>query len=306
MENTNKTSTTLTNVEDVLEIKSSKMVEIPTKQITKGPEEIIEEIIDWFRDNDDDFISAIEELDGWNGYLNDDRIYDMWELDDMIGDLKFSEALEKIDTSDFNLCDDYFYYSIYGIRSTDYKDYSDYLDEYFVEALEENRPHIWAIEDNPTLSEYFDELTEARQRDKEQAQKEYTERHGAKSIKLMPGQPPEICYLLSTLKDLQNAVSDHGEPSLIEYSFPFPDSDNMILGNEEAKLIHMEPNRIINGELYCGPIYIVRDDNYGNLIDVPEADINKYLEMFKDPTPPTDEEIEAHFNKAQADFFKWF
>ena len=296
------------SAENVLKITSNKMVEIPINQ-PRTTEEIIESIIEYFKDNEDKFNEALEELDSWNGYLDDDRIYDMYELNDLVGDLPFSEALEKIDTSNFDLCDDYFKYTIWGIQSLSEKDYSDYLDEYIIEDFESNREHIYTIDDTAELSELFDELEEAREREREEEEEknesEYLQTHGAKSIKLLPGEPAEVCYLKSELKALQNAVSDHGEPSLIEYSFPFRDSDNMILGNEEAKLINMEPNRIINGELYCGPIYIVRDDNHGNLTSLSEEDINKYLEMFKDSTPPSDEDIRNQMQQARQ-AFEWF
>ena len=125
-----------------------------------------------------------------------------------------------------------------------------------------------------------------------------------KCIKLMPNQPAEVCTLSDELQALQDAVSDHGEPSLIEFSYPFADdAHNFIMGNEEAKLINMTPNRIINGELYCGPIYIIREGYRGELVSITKDDEKKYLEKFSDPTPPSDEEIENHLSRLYS--FYW-
>jgi hypothetical protein len=52
----------------------------------------------------------------------------MDELDDILGDKKPSEVLQMVDTGNFNYNDNYFYYDIYGIRSTDEKEYFNDVD----------------------------------------------------------------------------------------------------------------------------------------------------------------------------------
>lgn len=51
----------------------------------------------------------------------DDVIYYMEELDEELDDLFYgrsaTDLLNSIDFDNFSLCDDYFYYSIYGLRS---------------------------------------------------------------------------------------------------------------------------------------------------------------------------------------------
>lgn len=70
-------------------------------------------------DNDDDaFIEACNELDSWNGFMNDARCYSMGELDELLGETSPSKILSQV-TQDFNINDDYFYFSIYGLESTD-------------------------------------------------------------------------------------------------------------------------------------------------------------------------------------------
>ena len=104
---------------------------------------LINEIIEYFENDLMLFNEVIEELDSWNGYLGDDRYYYMFELDDLFYNCKVSEFLEKIDVEHFNLCDDYFKYTIYGLRSYEDKDYTDYLDRYFVEELNNNIGHVY-------------------------------------------------------------------------------------------------------------------------------------------------------------------
>lgn len=99
-------------------------------------DELMEKALQELKENDDLFIEVIDELDAWNGYADGFRCYEMCELDELHCGMKLSEFLEKI-TDDFNFRDDYFYYSIYGLESTDDKtalyrenvDEGDLLDE---------------------------------------------------------------------------------------------------------------------------------------------------------------------------------
>lgn len=111
---------------------------------------------------------------------------------------------------------------------------------------------------------------------------EFEEMDGVRALMMQPGFPAVETRLISSLKSLQNAVSDHREPSLIEYSFPYPDQC-MILGNEEAKLINMPLNRVINGEVYAGPVFVVKDDNYGNLMDLSDEEVKIYMDRIGEP-----------------------
>lgn len=122
---------------------------------------------------------------------------------------------------------------------------------------------------------------------------DFDEMSGVKVIMMQPGFPAVITRIRSNLKDLQNAVSDHREPSLIEYSFPYPD-DCMILGNEEAKLINMPLNRELNGELYAGTIFVVKDDGYGNLTDLSDNEIDVYMKRNGQPETFDESAIRAH------------
>ena len=124
-------------------------------------EEIVNAIIEYFKDNEDIFNECIGELDWWNGYLGDDKMYPMDELDELLFHFKPLDLLRLAFNGDFNPNGEYFYFNGYGNLMSSWElDYSDHCDEYFVEALLENRAHIDAIVDNEELSALFDELEE--------------------------------------------------------------------------------------------------------------------------------------------------
>lgn len=138
----------------------------------------IKKIIDFFKENEELFNSCIEELDGYNGFLGDDRYYPMEELNELYRDTEPLEMLYRVfygrddDTwttdahgeksyGEFNPNRNYFYYNVYGnLVSSDYKDYSAYLDYYTIENMSNNRRWINSIEDDAELSALFDELEE--------------------------------------------------------------------------------------------------------------------------------------------------
>lgn len=141
-------------------------------------EKIIDQIIEFFKENEEIFNSCMEELDGYNGYLGDDRYYDMDDLDEFYCDTKPLDLLYRVfygrddDTwttdargdkhyGEFNPNRSYFYYNGYGnLVSSDYKDYSCHLDRYAVEEMIENRRYLYSIEEDEDLSALFDALEE--------------------------------------------------------------------------------------------------------------------------------------------------
>ena len=142
---------------------------------------IIADIIQYFKENEDVFNACMEELDSYNGYLGDDRYYDMDELNDLYSGQEPQEILFRAFygfdadtwTTDsrgdkehgaFNPNRNYFYFNGYGnLVSSDYKDYSDKLDGYAIEAMSEDRNYIDSIEDDDVLTDLFDELEESEE-----------------------------------------------------------------------------------------------------------------------------------------------
>lgn len=142
-------------------------------------EEVIADIIEYFENNEDIFNDCMEELDSYNGYLDDDRYFSMDELDELYNGTEPSELLrraffgydEETYTTDrdgnktygaFNPNREYFRYNGYGnLVSADYKDYSGQLDKYAIEAMDENRSYIDSIDNDEELTALFDELEAA-------------------------------------------------------------------------------------------------------------------------------------------------
>lgn len=140
--------------------------------------EAIKKIIEYFEENESIFNECIEELDSYNGYLGDDRYYEMEMLNEFYNGVDPIEILQRAyfgrdddtwttDSSgnktygEFNPNRDYFTYNGYGnLVSTDYKDYSYKLDEYAIESMFENRSYIDTIESDDELTALFDELEE--------------------------------------------------------------------------------------------------------------------------------------------------
>ena len=141
----------------------------------------IDSILDYFNQHESVFNDAIEELDNYNGYLGDDRIYCMDELDDYFAcqhatDILFrafygydaetwhTDAHGVKEYGPFNPNRDYFYFNAYGnLVSMDHKDYSARLDKYAIMELLEYREQINSINDNAVLSSLFDAIEEAEE-----------------------------------------------------------------------------------------------------------------------------------------------
>ena len=142
---------------------------------TEKLEAIANQVIDWFKNNDDEFVEVIEELDQWDGFLGDDRYYEMDELDEVYDGEEPSEVLRRAfygydedswtydshgekNYGPFNPNREYFHLNGYAnLVSTDYKDYSTYLDEYFIQELIDNRDKLNL---EYRLEELLDELLE--------------------------------------------------------------------------------------------------------------------------------------------------
>ena len=139
-------------------------------------EEIKEEIKVYFENNEEEYNEVIEDLDSYNGYLGDDRYFNMEDLDEFYRDTEPTELLtrafyghdadawdlgrheEKIYQA-FNPNREYFKYNGYGnLISTNYKDYSDRLDNYFIDEIIDNVGNLYSIPD--TIQELIEELEE--------------------------------------------------------------------------------------------------------------------------------------------------
>lgn len=125
-----------------------------------------------------------------------------------------------------------------------------------------------------------------------------------RAVLVEAGLPPTKYYLQTDLYGLQDAVKGHIE------TLPQINDDNFAVafGNEEARLIEMQPNRKFGEDLrnaVCGPFIIVGDNGYGETVSLSHEQIYKYLERFEKPDKFSDKEIEkalaVHFEFVELD-----
>ena len=141
-------------------------------------EQTTKKIIEYFENNEEIFNECIEELDSYNGYLGDNRYYEMEMLNEFYSgqepiDILYRAFYGRDDDTwttdsngnktygEFNPNREYFYYNGYGnLVSSNYKDYTGQLDNYFIESLSENRRYICSMDEYEELTILFDELEE--------------------------------------------------------------------------------------------------------------------------------------------------
>ena len=117
--------------------------------------ELVEKLMNYYRENMEDFANDIEELDDWTGCLYDDKIYPMNDLNELFQGTEPEEILQRAfygydetytkdeQRKPFNPNRDYFYFNGYGnLVSIDKKDYSSYLDNDFIQEIIDNRYNL--------------------------------------------------------------------------------------------------------------------------------------------------------------------
>ena len=106
-----------------------------------------------------------------------------------------------------------------------------------------------------------------------------------------PGKEPSVVRLENDLTALQEAVSIGASYRGLIEIIPLED-DVCILGNEEAKLIGLEPNRRLWSDILCGVFYVVGQDDEGNLCSLSAEHVAYYKEYFAIPELISREEAE--------------
>lgn len=115
----------------------------------------MERILNYLKENEEEFNQLIMDLNSWNGYLGENVYYDMEELNDFYCNTEPLEILRRAfygydeDTStpdnhtEFNPNRNYFTFNVYGnLVSSDYIDYSAYCDKWFVVDMLNNLRHL--------------------------------------------------------------------------------------------------------------------------------------------------------------------
>ena len=135
--------------------------------------ELVKELMNYYRENVEDFNNDIEALDDWNGCLYEDRIFPMEELDVVFQGFNpenilrrsfygYDEAVNEDDQyHPFNPNRQYFYFNGYGnLVSTGKKDYSDYLDKDFIQEIIDNKANLLLSERAQNLIDNYEDENE--------------------------------------------------------------------------------------------------------------------------------------------------
>ena len=103
-----------------------------------------------------------------------------------------------------------------------------------------------------------------------------------KVIKLSPMKAPEVVFIENTLEAMQEFVGGY-----IQVVYPYEDRV-AIVGDDEGKLKHYKPTRILFGEdgepydMLVGDCFIVGLSQH-NFDSVPDELVEKYVEKFRYP-----------------------
>lgn len=86
-------------------------------------DEMMTKALEMLENDGDLFVEMVDELDSWDGFADGYKVYNMCDLDELFYDCKVSEFLGKL-ADGFDLNDDYFADTIYGLESiADKEDY---------------------------------------------------------------------------------------------------------------------------------------------------------------------------------------
>ena len=116
---------------------------------------LVEKLMNYYKENTEDFNNDIEQLDNWNGCLYDDKALPMENLNEIFSNDEPEEILhrafygydEPINKNEqrqpFNPNREYFYFNGYGnLVSIDKKDYSSYIEESFIQDIIDNSHNL--------------------------------------------------------------------------------------------------------------------------------------------------------------------
>ncbi len=108
-----------------------------------------------------------------------------------------------------------------------------------------------------------------------------------KVVMVEPNKPAYVKEIGRDLKSLQAAVGN----GLIEMIGYLHDPDAIMVGNEEAKLRHMDGNRRFPEGIVAGPFFICGDDGE-DFCSLSDEKCEEYVQLFSQPHTITQEEVE--------------
>lgn len=110
---------------------------------------------------------------------------------------------------------------------------------------------------------------------------------GTRMLVIEPHKVPYEAIIKDDFRAIQRVVG-----GTFECIYPFIDNAFMFV-NDEAKLIGLEGNRMVNGDIIAGNILIAGDDGRGNTIDLTDEQIEKYKKKFAADETYTQDEVQG-------------
>ena len=110
-----------------------------------------------------------------------------------------------------------------------------------------------------------------------------------KVVIIEPEKPPYVSSIKNDYKSMQSVVG-----GLIEYVAL--DGNTNFFCNDEVKLIGLQRNIKVNGDIIAGTFFICGDDGYGNSISLTDEQIDLYLKRFAEPEHYTDEQVRSNIH----------
>lgn len=106
-------------------------------------------------------------------------------------------------------------------------------------------------------------------------------------VALEPGKLAYVAEVADHFRAFQQAVRGH-----FETAYPFEDNA-VLIANEEGLIHGMEANRVISGNLYVGPMFIIGDGGDGNFCSLTDDQAQQYLAEFNQPEFTDDEDMDS-------------
>lgn len=110
---------------------------------------------------------------------------------------------------------------------------------------------------------------------------------GTRMLVIEPHKVPYEAIIKDDFRAIQRVVG-----GTFECIYPFRDNAFMFV-NDEAKLIGLEGNRMVNGDIIAGNILIAGDDGRGETIDLTDEQIEKYKKKFAADETYTQDEVQG-------------
>lgn len=116
------------------------------------------------------------------------------------------------------------------------------------------------------------------------------EPNGADKIRVLVIEPNKVPCPLDVSNDLE--TFQKLVDGLIEAVY-FDEPGICGYCNDEGKLMGLEGNRRLGGDIICGTLVILGSDDEGGNISLTDEQVEKYTELFKEPDVITQDEIQS-------------